>query len=235
MLSANNTAAPSARKGRRVTWACRDEPRPDSGLSNDDAGEPLASRLKRVLLKPPEPGTDSDAGTAPGLEELENAEKTASNKERLIGLFAAPLAAAIALVVTNSLIANDPSATLANGQPNKLHVGVGLYHEALVAMLVLSVVVLVMSWFRKRLFVGIGMALYGLAIFNLRFWGFGIPFLVGGAWYLARSYRLHQRLRDARGNSRWRPELAASDSGASPLTRPTANKRYTPPHPRSRQ
>ena len=55
-------------------------------------------------------------------EDLEAEAKVVTDKERLIGLFAAPLAAGIALVVTDSLIANDPAATLANGQPNRLHV-----------------------------------------------------------------------------------------------------------------
>ena len=162
-------------------------------------------------------------------EDLEAEAKAVTDKERLIGLFAAPLAAGIALVVTDSLIANDPAATLANGQPNRLHVSVSIYHEVLVAMLVLSAIMLVASWFRKRLPIGMGLALYGLAIFNLHFWGFGVPFIIGGAWYLVRAYRYHQRLREASGDSRWRPGLAAAGSGSSFVPRPTASKRYTPP------
>ena len=43
----------------------------------------------------------------------------------------------------------------------------------------LSVLILVSSLLRKRLFQGITMALYGLAVFNLHYWGFGIPFVLG--------------------------------------------------------
>lgn len=203
--------------------------------SVDAAGEPLVARLKRLILKPPRPGIELEPDGTPTPEALDAGERSANDKERLIGLFAAPLAAGIALMVTNSLIANDPSAILADGQPNRLHVSVGLYHEVLIASLALSLFVLVASWFRKRLLIGVGLALYGLTIFNLRFWGFGVPFLIGGAWYLVRAYRIHQRFRDARTDTASQSRLAAVGPGASSLTRPTPNKRYTPPQSRSPQ
>ena len=82
---------------------------------------------------------------------------------------------------------------------------------------------LAMAWWRKRLFLGIVMALYGLTLFNLHWWGFGIPYILAGAWYLVRAYRLHEKLK-----------LATADGGttrARPATKrfQAPNKRYTPP------
>ena len=42
------------------------------------------------------------------LEELESQVRLANDKERLIGLLAAPVAAAIGIVVISTLIVNDP-------------------------------------------------------------------------------------------------------------------------------
>jgi hypothetical protein len=61
------------------------------------------------------------------------------------------------------------------------------------------------------------MALYGLSIFNLHFWGFGIPFIFAGAWLLVRAYRFQQMVKEANTSS----PAARLDS-----------KRYTPPNRR---
>jgi len=134
-----------------------------------------------------------------------------------VALAAAPLAAAIALVVTSYLIAHDPPARLRDGQLNKLHASIATYHLLELVLLALAVVMLAAAWYRKRLFVGMAMALYGLAIFNLHYWGFGVPFLLGGAWYLVRAYRSSQADKPAR------------DPARPTRGRPQANRRYTPP------
>ena len=54
-----------------------------------------------------------------------------------------------------------------------------------------------MALWRKRLYLGIVTAMYGLAIFNLHYWGFGVPFVMVGAWYLVRAYRLHRNLKES--------------------------------------
>ena len=59
---------------------------------------------------------------------------------------------------------------------------------------------LAFAWFRKRLYLGMVIALYGLAVFNLHYWGFGIPFVMAGAWLLVRAYRLQRDLRVATGD-----------------------------------
>src|SRR6202035_4435935 len=115
---------------------------------------------------------------------------------------------------------------LKNGHVNKLHVSVSLYHNLTLVLLALSILMLVTAWFRKRLYLGIVMALYGLAIFNLHYWGFGIPFVLGGAWLLVRAYRLQRDLRDATGGTPSRPGARGRGGGATDHARPPSNKRY---------
>ena len=69
---------------------------------------------------------------------------------------------------------------------------------------------------------GIVLALYGLSVFNLHYWGFGVPFLLIGSWYLVRTYRISQRLKLAKSGE-------TSAGGSGPARRAQPNKRYTPP------
>src|SRR5271170_2140951 len=152
------------------------------------------------MLKPEDPEVAAAkvvAAKSATLEELEDVNRYADDKERLVGLLGAPLGGAIGLLIINDLINHDPSATTSTGAVNKLHVSVSLYHELEVVLLVLSVLMLVTGWARKRLYLGMVMALYGLAVFNLHYWGFGIPFLMAGAWLLVRAYRTQQAVKNA--------------------------------------
>jgi hypothetical protein len=200
-----------------------------------DRDTPLGERIRGALVKPADPSQPAAAKTVAKpetVEEIEAALKSADDKERLIGLLAAPLAAIIGISVTSALIANDPPAYLKNGRANPLHVSVSLYHNLTLVVLALAVLILVTAWFRKRMFMGISMALYGLAVFNLHYWGFGIPFVLAGAWYLVRSYRLQQDLRVATGQRAPRPgQPRPGGGGKSPGGRPSASGRYTPPSP----
>jgi len=186
-------------------------------------GAPLRDRLRDAMLKPAPPGEAGQPESAPqSLEQLQSAERYADDKERFLGLTAAPLAAAIGFFVANYLVEHDPPA-IKNGVANSLHQNVTTYHTLELALLVLAFVMLATAWYRKRMFLGMAMALYGLGVFNLHYWGFGVPFLLAGAWLLVRSYRAHQAVRTASGQGRGR---SGGDSGYSP---PKANKRYTPP------
>jgi hypothetical protein len=184
---------------------------------DDEHNSPrFADRLRRALLRPDAANVGAPAAAA---------DRAGTNERaRMVGLVAAPLAAAIAFAVTAALVSGDPASKLADGDPNRLHVPVSRYQEALVALLVLAVVMLVMSLLRRRLFVGIAMALYGLTLFNLHYYGFAIPFLVGGAWFLVHAYREHTSSLDAGSGVPGEP-----DHRASPRRRTKANRRYTPP------
>jgi hypothetical protein len=188
----------------------------------------IVDRLSNAMLSPPKPGVEEVPDKPETVEELQLAVKFANDKERLIGLLAAPFAAAIGLLIGNALISHDPAALLANGSVNKLHVSVGLYDEAMLALVALAVVMLITAFFRKRLYLGIVMALYGLTVFNLHYWGFGIPYLMAGAWLLVRVYRLQKAQRDASGDtSRYGPNRSGGPTSYG--SRPRANRRYTPP------
>jgi len=169
-------------------------------LKHDRGVASLGDRLRSAIMKPVEPdaaSTDKASDKPLSVEELEATLRSATDKERLIGLLAAPLAAAIGILVISALIVNDPPALLKNGQVNRLHVSLSLYHDLGAVLLALSVLMLATAMFRKRLYLGILMALYGLAVFNLHYWGFGVPFIMGGAWLLVRAYRLQRDLREA--------------------------------------
>jgi hypothetical protein len=187
-------------------------------------GRPVADRLREAVLKPaPTDGGSDRKLDGRSLEELRESERHADDKERLLGLVAAPLAAAIGFFISNYLIDHDPPA-YKNGLANPLHASVATYHVLELVLLALSLVILAMAWYRRRLFLGIAMALYGLGVFNLHYWGFGVPFLAGGSWLLVRAYRAHQAVKAAGGTG---PSRARASSSALP--RAKANKRYTPP------
>jgi len=192
-------------------------------------------------VKPVEPGTASKAKAPHGprsVEELEDAVRSADDKERLVGLLLAPVAAAIGLLVINDLITHDPSQYLKSGRINPRYVSVSLYHELELVLLALAVLMLVTAMLRKRLFLGIVMALYGLAIFNLHYWGFGVPYILAGAWFLVRAYRLGRDLKEATGDAPTGPRSPGRQGrGSGPGTSggPRPNKRYTPPTPPPRR
>lgn len=163
---------------------------------------------------------ESEPTTVP---EIEAAIKRANDKERAIGLIGAPVAAAIALLVVSALVSHDPSALYSNGQVDPKHVNPSLYEELGAVTLGLSLLMLAAAWFRKRLLLGITMALYGLSIFNLHYWGFGIPFILGGAWYLVRAYRLSERLKQAKAG-----DPIGGSGGRGTTSRSQPSKRYTP-------
>ncbi|HTZ10110.1 MAG TPA: hypothetical protein VMB72_13630 [Acidimicrobiales bacterium] len=195
---------------------------------------PLGERFRSLVLKPRDPDAPpaTPVRSGPRTEETVEGElRSADDKERIIGLIAAPFAAAIGLLVTGTLISHDPAATLANGALNPRHVSVSLYHDLTLVTLALAVLMLGFAWFRKRLFLGIVTALYGLTIFNLHYWGFGVPFIMAAAWLLVRSYRLQRELREARGDL---PVRGGGNRAVALAGRPGANKRYTPPTPTRR-
>ena len=190
-------------------------------FTHDPDRPALRDRLSSAFLKPGEPGARSKAKAEKlmTLEELEDAAKYGNDKERLMGLLLAPVSAAIGLLVTNDLIAHDPAVG------SKQHVNVSVYHELAFVLLGLSVAMLVTAWFRKRMYLGIVMALYGLAIFNLKYWGFGIPYILIAAWLLVRAYRLQRELKEATGDS---PRRYGGGGSAPKTSRAQPNKRYTP-------
>jgi hypothetical protein len=194
-------------------------------LSRSSSGQPkprLADRLRDAALKPEDPDKAARSRGAYDLtgEELEIEAKQANDKERAIGIFVGPLATLIAFLVIHDLVVNDPPARI-NGVIDKLHVNPSSYYDLFAVLIVLSVLMTVMALWRKRLYLGLVIAMYGLAIFDLHYWGFGVPFVMVGAWYLVRAYRLQRNLKYSTG------ETSVTARPAS--NKRYKNKRYTPP------
>jgi hypothetical protein len=150
------------------------------------------------------------------VEEIEAAVKRSSDKERLVGLLVSPVAAAIGFAVTTALVANDPKL------PNPHHVNPSQYTELGLLAMALSLAMLGTAWYRKRTFFGIASAMYGLSLFNLHYWGFGVPYILIGSWYLVRAYRLGEKLKVAKAEGTAGPRAPVRPPGSP-------NKRYTPP------
>jgi hypothetical protein len=170
------------------------------------------------------PGEKDEPTTVP---EIQAAIKRANDKERLIGLLAAPVAAGIGLLTMTALVNNDPAALYPNGTVNPHHVNPHTFVEFGLIAIALSLIMLVAAWFRKRLLIGVASALYGLSLFNLHYWGFGVPFILIGSWYLVRAYRLSEKLKRAKAGD-------PSGFGSMPAP-PPPSKRYTPPTNQTRR
>jgi hypothetical protein len=186
--------------------------------SGGDGAPPMTGwqRLKYTFVQPDDSSDDKTVVDDRTVEELEDAVHRSDDKERAIGLVAAPLAAIVGIIIS--------SATIQNAKDH--HNSTTVYVELTYVILTMAVLILVSSLLRKRLFQGVTMALFGLAVFNLRFWGFGVPFLLAGAWYLVRAYRLQQALKRAE-TADAPPRPKGVSRPAAP--RPRGNKRYTPP------
>jgi hypothetical protein len=175
-------------------------------------------RLKYAMVRPDDSPDEPSPADDRSADEIQEEIGRSNDKERLIGLIVAPIAAIVGLLITSASIDNARS----HGQ------SVGVYEELTYVLLGLAVLILVASLLRKRLFQGITVALFGVAVFQLKYSyiGFAAPFVLVGAWYLVRSYRLQQALKNAvpgQGASR-----ATRTNGSGP-PRARANKRYTPP------
>jgi hypothetical protein len=189
----------------------------------------FSDSVSRTFLKPAVAAEGATGNTKSAfddlttVDEVQAAIKRSNDKERLVGLLISPVAAAIGFVVTSALVANDPKKYLADGQLNPHYTNPTLYTELGLLTLALALAMLGTAWFRKRTFFGIAAAFYGLSMFNLRYWGFGVPYILIGSWYLVRAYRLSEKLK--------RLKAEGADGYGTPASgpRPTPSKRYTPP------
>jgi hypothetical protein len=179
----------------------------------------LWERVKYSMVEPDDdPGRRKVAPSDRPVEEIQEELRRSSDRERNIGLVAAPVAAVVGIAISTASI--DYARTH--------HQSVQVYDELTFVLLGLSVLILVASLLRKRLFQGITLALFGLAVFQLHYTyvGFAAPFILAGAWYMVRTYRLQQEFR------RSEPDVGSArrtGASASRGARPRPNKRYTPP------
>jgi hypothetical protein len=178
-------------------------------------------RLKFAMVRP----DDSDERPAVddrSAEELQYDIRYADDRERAVGLIAGPVSALISFIVIGSLINRNSQPTTAA----KNFVPASTYHWVLLVFLALAVVILASAWWRKRMVMAISLALYGVGLFQLGWLGFAVPFVLAGAWYLVRAYRLQQALKRAEAAEGGAPPNARTSNGTSQAK---ANRRYTPP------
>lgn len=197
---------------------------PSSGTTGSGGGhEPRLTfwqRMKYTLVRPDDDGAPT-ATEERSVDELEEAMRNADDRERAVGLIAAPVSAAVSFGVITALIDRDhtPGA--------KVVASVSTLHELLLVLLALSVLMVVTALWRKRLFLGLALAIYGVSLFQLGWLGFAIPFVLAGAWYIVRQFRLQQAFRRKTEGPGGPP--TRKSNGSSDGSRPRPNKRYTPP------
>jgi hypothetical protein len=176
-------------------------------------------RIKYTMVKPDDDASVKEVAPDRDLEVVQAEIRRSNDKERAIGLVVAPIAAIVGIAISTASLSYAKSH----------HESLTVYKELTYVLLVLAVLILVSSLLRKRMFQGITVALFGLAVFQLKYTyvGFAAPFILVGAWYLVRSYRLQQELKrvEAAGGVA-RPRRATSTGVPA---RPRPNKRYTPP------
>jgi Ca2+/Na+ antiporter len=175
-------------------------------------------RLKYSMVRPDDDPKEKEVEEIRPVEEIEADIARSNDKERAIGLVAAPVAALIGLIISSASI----------NYAKTHNQSVSVYDKLTYVLLALAALVLITSLLRKRLFQGITLALYGLAIFQLHYtyFGFAAPFLLAGAWYLVRAYRLQQELKRAEAAG---PDAPRPKGSTAAAPRPRRNKRYTPP------
>jgi hypothetical protein len=175
-------------------------------------------RIKYSMVRPDDEPKAAKGEDIRPVDEIQADIARSNDKERMIGLVAAPVAAVIGLLISSASINYAKS-------HNQSY---GVYEKLTYVLLGLAVLILLTSWLRKRMFQGITLALFGLAIFQLHYtyFGFAAPFLLAGAWYLVRSYRLQQELKMAEAAG---PSPRPKGSQSATVPRPRRNKRYTPP------
>jgi hypothetical protein len=195
----------------------------DDSVGDDQPKLSFFQRLRYTMVKPDDDGNVKKDEPEYSVDELRAMIARADDKERNIGLVAAPVGAIVALFVSADLIHHAQQ----TGQSTST------YQTLTFVLLGMAALLLATSWLRKRMIMGVVLALFGLGIFNLHYWGFGLPFLLGGAWYLVRAWKLQSKLKLAGGGSRG--SYGPPNSRVSPNRLPSAggvlprpNKRYTP-------
>jgi hypothetical protein len=198
---------------------------PSSPVAGDSGGDGAPKmtfweRVKYSMVRPDDDPKDKEVQEIRPVDEIQADIARSNDKERAIGLVAAPVAAFIGLLISNASVNYAKTHNLSTS----------VYDKLTYVLLGLAVLILLTSWLRKRMFQGITLALFGLAIFQLHYtyFGFAAPFLLAGSWYLIRAWRLQQELKkaEAAGPQVPRPKGATTNAAAP---RPRRNKRYTPP------
>jgi hypothetical protein len=271
-FGANAPARPSAPTANTAKTAKTDDTVEDGGGTDDDTkgtegtegtGEPVDKAVRTSTsasaARTPEragTGTKAKGTTGPSgmsKEELAHRIKYVDDRERLIGLVLAPLATVLSAGVL--AIGLHTAQHVAKGEASRVTIiNFGI------AGLVVSVLLFLAAWSRRRSFMAFALLFMGLPLQPLRF-----PIFVGywfaAGWILFRSLKWQRELAainraegggsrtagargggarssTGRGGQRQDPRARAKEASAARAARrqpapkgPPPSKRYTPPKP----
>jgi hypothetical protein len=224
--------------GRAVT--------PDEVLAPDTNASSPGGRLRDAFLKPPEPKQARGAPSGMSKEELTTIIKKVDDREQVLAYATAALGMVVGIVLTIAALHFNPPVHHKNHES----AGFIVFFEG-GARVLLSVIVAVAAWNRRRSFVAFALLFLGTSMG----FPFALPFWALGVWMIFRVLKWQRELAAMTGSPlRNRPAPAAR--GESPAearrrarnermnarttggrrakkqpepTGPQKNKRYTPP------
>jgi hypothetical protein len=239
------TAGPSARGTGAGTDATDATVSPDEVVA-PGTGSPPSGRIRDAFLKPPAPRQARGAPSGLSKEELTQIIKKIDDREQVLAYTSAGLGVVVGILLTIAAVHFDP-ALHAKGHEST---GFIVFFEG-GARVLLSLIVMVAAWNRRRSFVAFALLFLGTSMG----FPFALPFWALGVWMIFRVLKWQRELATLTGRpTRTRPDpavrgrdaaearrraradrVAARSSGgrrgkkAPEPTGPPPNKRYTPP------
>jgi len=219
---------------------------PDEVLAPGTAGAPPSGRIRDAFLKPPAPRQARGAPSGMSKEDLTQIIKKIDDREQVLAYITAGLGVVVGILLTIGAVHFDP-ALHAKGHEST---GFIIFFEG-GARLLLSAIVVLAAWNRRRSFVAFALLFLGTSMG----FPFALPFWALGVWMIFRVLKWQRELAAMTGRPvRTRPDpavrgrdtaearrqaraqrVAARTSGGRrgkkppEPTGPPPNKRYTPP------
>jgi len=250
-------APPPERPARKAGGASTDDSA-GAAISADEVLAPgteasaSSGRLRDSFVKPPAAPRQRGAPSGMTAAELTHIIKRIDDRERTIALGSAVLGVGVGIALTVAAVHFNPPAHVKN------HTSTGFIVFEGGARVVLSVLVVLATWNRRRSFVGFALLLLGTSMGGL----FALPFWAVGGWLIFRALKWQKELAAMTGQTRTRPaprertapaargrdaaearrraradRVSARSAGGRRAKKqpepkgPPPNKRYTPPKP----
>jgi hypothetical protein len=173
---------------------------PDAVLA-PGAGATVSGRLRDAFMKPPAPRRARGAPSGMTKEELAHIIKRLDDRERFLALISAPVGVVVGVLLTIGALHFNPPLH------HKNHESTGLIVFEGGARVLLSAIVVLAAWTRRRSFVAFALLFLGTSMA----FPFALPFWALGVWMIFRVFK-------------WQKELAAMTGGQA-RARPTTSTR----------
>jgi hypothetical protein len=181
---------------------------PDEVLTPGTDPSASRSRFRDSFMKPPTPRAARGAPSGMSASELNHIIKRIDDREQALAYFSAPLGAVVGIILTVAALHMNPAVHVKN------HVSPSLIVFEGGARVVLSAVVALAAWKRRRSFVAFALLFLGTSMGFL----FALPFWILGIWLIFRVLKWQKELATLTGG-RARPR---ADTGTSARTRTDA-------------